>query len=256
MKRDTAFNELFIGVIRGLYLDQTITIDEFKDRNAELLKNKWIDTRHGSAGEKIYELFDEGTEGEIVKESLQEWLCDNRLQITSCISITLRNHDRSYAEWFRYIEDCSGPDELALYSLSRKHGIHTAVFNKSYVWMTLSEHIQRSDEEIFSLCAINLVFLGETTYGIIRKIHAPQVPTPVPKQGKPIRAATTPPTGKTGKTTCRSNTKQPTKCGRGRGRSRRRAAHTLSESREANYGISAQHTAVRSTNRIRHKLTI
>ena len=56
MKRDTAFNELFIGVIRGLYLDQTITIDEFKDRNAELLKNKWIDMRYGSAGEKIYEL--------------------------------------------------------------------------------------------------------------------------------------------------------------------------------------------------------
>ena len=74
MKRDTAFNELFIGVIRGLYLDQIITVDDFKDRNAELLKNKWIDTRHGTTGEKIYELFDENTEGEIVKECLQEWL--------------------------------------------------------------------------------------------------------------------------------------------------------------------------------------
>ena len=44
--------------------------------------------------------FDENNEGEIVKESLQEWLCDNRQQITSCILITLRNHERSYAEWF------------------------------------------------------------------------------------------------------------------------------------------------------------
>ena len=98
MRRDMAFNELFIDVIRGLYLDQTITVDEFKDRNAELLKNRWIDTRHGSKGEKIYELFDANTEGEIVKESLQEWLCDNRQQITTCILITLRNHERSYAE--------------------------------------------------------------------------------------------------------------------------------------------------------------
>ena len=247
MKRDTAFNELFIGVICGLYLDQIITVDEFKDRNVELLKNKWIDMRHGSSGEKIYELFDEDTEGEIVKESLQEWLCDNRHQITSCILITLHNHERSYAEWFRYIEDRSGPDELALYSLSRKYGIHTAVFNKSYVWTTLSEHILCSDEEIFSLCGINLVFLGETTYGIIRKIRAPQVPTPVSKQGKPNRTATTPTTGKTGKTTCRSNTRQPTKCGRDRGRNRGRAAHTLSESHEANYGISTQNKLVLST---------
>ena len=254
MKRDTAFNELFIGIIRGLYLDQTITLDEFKDRNAELLKNKWIDTHHGSAGEKIYELFDEETEGEIVKESLQEWLCDNRLQITNCISITLRNHERTYAEWFRYIEERSGPDELALYSLSRKYGIHTAVFNKSYVWTTLSEHIHRTDEEIFSLCGINLVFLGETTYGIIRKIRAPQVLPSVPKQGKPNHATTTPSTGKTGKTTCRSNTKQPTKRGRGRGRSRGRAAHTLSESRAANYGISAQHSTVLSTKRARAQI--
>ena len=248
MKRDTVFNELFIDVIRGLYLDQMITVDEFKDCNAELLKNKWIDTRHGSSGEKIYELFDENTEGEIVKESLQEWLCDNRQKITSCISITLRNHERSYAEWFRYIEDRSGPNELALYSLSRKYGLHTAVFNKSYVWTTLSEHIHRSDEEIFSLCGVNLVFLGETTYGIIRKIHLPQLPIPVPTQGKSNR---TPPTGKTGKTTCRSNTKQPTKSGRGRGRNRGRAAHTLSESRAANYGISAHNTTILNTKRTR-----
>ena len=110
MKRDTAFNELFIGVIRGLYLDQTITLEEFKDRNSELLKNKWIDIRHGSTGVKIYELFDEETEGEIIKESLQEWLCDNRHEITNCISITLRNHERTYADWFRYIEERSGPD--------------------------------------------------------------------------------------------------------------------------------------------------
>ena len=185
MKRDTAFNELFTTSTHGLYLDQVISIDEFKNRNAELLKNKWIDTRHGSNGEKIYELFDENTEGEIVKESLQEWLCDNRQQITSNTSITLHNHKRSYAEWFQYIEDRSGPDELASYSLSHKYGIHTAVYNKSYVWTMLAEHIHRSDEEIFSLCGVNLVFPGETTYGIIRKFCAPQMQTPAQNQGNP-----------------------------------------------------------------------
>ena len=254
LKRDTAFNELFIDVICGLYLDQTITLDEFKDRNAELLKNKWIDTRHGTAGEKIYELYDDSIEGEIVKESLQEWLCDNRHQITSCISITLRNHERSYAEWFRYIEDHSGPDELALYSLSRKYGIHTAVFNKSYVWTTLADHIRRTDEEILSLCGVNLVFLDETTYGIIRKIRVPHGPSTAITPGKPSRANTTPTSGKTGKTTCRSSGKQTTNRGRGRGRSRGRATRTLSESREVNFGISAQKTPVLGTKRTRPQI--
>ena len=125
------------------------------------------------------------------------------------------------------------------------------MFNKSYVWTTLANHIQCSDEEIFSLCGVNLVFLGETTYGIIRKIRVPQVSMPVSNQNKPSRASISPPTGKIGKTTCRSNTKQPTKCGRGAGRCRGRATHTLSESREVNYGIPAQHTAVQSTNQSR-----
>ena len=71
--------------------------------------------------------------GEIIKESLQEWLCDNRHEITQCIGIALRNHERTYAEWFKYVDDKSGPDELALYCLSRKHGVHMTIFNKSYV---------------------------------------------------------------------------------------------------------------------------
>ena len=87
------------------------------------MKNRWIDTSHGTKGEKIYELYNPEVNGEIVKESLQEWLCDHRHEITQSIGIALRNHEMSFAEWFRYINDQSEPDELALYSLSCKHGI-------------------------------------------------------------------------------------------------------------------------------------
>ena len=74
--------------------------------------------RHGDDGGKIYELFDKNMDGELIKESLQEWMCDNRLKITSCVSTALHNHEQSYAEWFKYVDDCSGSDELALYCLS------------------------------------------------------------------------------------------------------------------------------------------
>ena len=159
-KHDMAFNELFIKPIHGLYIDNALSVEEFKERNAALMKNHWIDTRHGESGEKIYELYNREQEGEIVKESLQEWICDNRNEITQCIGIALRNHEQTFAEWFKYVDDRSGPDELAIYGLSRQHGVHTAIFNKSYVWTTLADHVLRSDEEILGLCGVNLVFLG------------------------------------------------------------------------------------------------
>ena len=88
-----AFNKLFIKPIRGLYIDHALSVEEFKEKNAALMKNHWIDTRHGESGEPIYELYNREQDGEIVKESLQEWLCDNRNEITQCIGITLRNHE-------------------------------------------------------------------------------------------------------------------------------------------------------------------
>ena len=210
---------------------------EFKERNAGLMKNRWIETVSSDKGEKIYELFDPNGDGEIIKEALQGWLCDNRLEITNCISIALGNHERSYAEWFKFVDDKSGPDELALYSLSRKYGIHTSVHNKGYVWTTLVNHMTRSDDEIYQLSGVNLIYLDETTYGIIREIRAPQPdaiqPTPKP-QGRTAK--------KTGKVTCRGSS-----CGHKTNNSNNNSktsggctmrTHSLSESRLMNYGIT------------------
>ena len=237
-KRDTAFNELFIKPIHGLYLDHTITVNEFKDGNASLMKNWWIDTQHGSTGEKIYELYDPEQEGELIKESFQEWLCDNRNEITQYIGIALKNHEKSYAEWFRYVDSCSGPDELALYGLSRKHGVQTAIFNKSYVWTTLADHVLRSDEEIASLCSVNLLFLDETTYGIIRKIRAPN-----PADAELKTPSTVKTRQKSSKKTCRDTTRSTTSNKTDQKPKqtsvRRKRSRTLSESQQVMFGIQA-----------------
>ena len=201
-KYDTANSEQFITPVRGLYPEHSISVEEFKARNAGLLKNRWIETVPVNKGEKIYELYEPGTDGELVKESVQEWLCDNRHQINECISIALRNHEQSYAEWFKYIEEKSGPDELALYSLSRKFGVHTSVYNRSYVWTTLMKHTTRTDEEIFVLSGINLVYLGPTWYGIIRDIRTPQPELIVIKPITPSNQSK-----RISKTTCRDNTR-------------------------------------------------
>ena len=252
-KYDGVHGERFIVPICGLYLENRISVEEFKERNAGLMKNRWIETVSSDKGEKIYELFDPNGDGEIIKEALQEWLCDNRLEITNCISIALRNHERSYAEWFKYVDDKSGPDELALYSLSRKYGIHTSVYNKSYVWTTLMNHMTRSDDEIYRLSGVNLIYLDETTYGIIREIRAPQ-PDAIQLTPKP-RGRTT---KKTGKVTCRDNSH-----GRKTSNSNNNSktsggctvrTHSLSESRLTNYGITPTSVNTHSVRSSRRKI--
>ena len=255
-KYDGVHGEHFIVPIRGLYLDHKISVNEFKDPNTGLMKNKWIETVSSDNGDKIYELFDPDSDGELIKEALQEWLCDNRLEITTCISIALRNHERSYAEWFKYVDDKSGPDELALYSLSRKYGVHTSIYNKSYVWTTLMNHMTRSDDEIYRLNGVNLVYLNETTYGIIREIHPPQLDTvdttkPIPKpRGRASK--------KIKKVTCRdsSHGRKPDSSissSKSSG-SRDRKAQSLSESRCANYGITPSNANTRSVRSSHRKI--
>ena len=205
------------------------------------MKNHWIDTTHSSKGEKIYEMFDPDSDGEIVKESMQEWLCDNRHQITECIRIVLRNHEFTYAEWFKYVNAQSGPDELALYSLSRKYHIHTSVYNKSYVWTNLMNHVSRTDEEIFKLSGVNLVYLGPTVYGIIHEIWAPQPGTVVLKPGPSTNLSKC-----SGKTTCRDSSHSGGRKYSNKARRNTEAQRvtnkdrpkTLSEKWRANYGIS------------------
>ena len=103
LKRDKTFNELFIRPIRGLYQEQEITVEEFKDRH-ESIMIRWMDTSHSMKGDKIYGMFDPTVDSDITKENLQEWLCDNRFEVTECISIALHNHERTYSEWFRYVD--------------------------------------------------------------------------------------------------------------------------------------------------------
>ena len=223
---------------------------EFKERNAGILTNRWVDTSHGAKGDKIYGMFDPSTDPEIVKENLQEWLCDHRMEVTECISIALRNHERTYCEWFQYVDSCLSPDELALYCLSRKHGIHTLVLNKSYIWTTFSNHLVRSDDEIIELCGVNLVFLGPACYDILRKIRRPVLQSSS-NNTTSTSTSTITPTMRRQKTTCHEGgatgrKKRERSLMQGRGKhpsvltlTSRKRPQTLSESHSQTYGITA-----------------
>ena len=123
--------------------------------------------------------------------------------------------------------------------------MHTAIFNKSYVWTTLADHVLRSDKEIISLCGVNLVFLDQTMYGIIRKIRVPNPDENVHKTPSNITSHKKPAKKTCWDNTQGKNTKQTEQKAK-QNPTRGKRSRTLSESRHVTFGISAPPTVTRS----------
>ena len=134
--------------------------------------------------------------------------------------------------------------------MARKYGIHTSIYNKGYVWTTLMNNMTWSDDEIYQLSGVNLIYLDETTYGIFREVGAPQPdatkPTPKP------RGCTA---KKTGKVTCRDSFRgrKPSSSNNISSGSCGMRTQLLSEFRRTNYGITPTNVSTRSVRSSRHK---
>ena len=118
-------------------------------------------------------------------------------------------------------------------------------------------HISRTDEKIFKLSGINLVYLGPTVYGIICEICVPQPGTVVLKPGPPTNLSK-----HTGKTMCRDSfcsgghkysniARHNTQEQRGTNKDRPK---TLSKKRRVNYGISDTNITTRKVRISRHPI--
>ena len=59
----------------------------------------------------VYEMFGDGEDGELVREKVQTWICDNRMDVTSAVSTTLRAKKVTFGDWFRSSEENRSPDE-------------------------------------------------------------------------------------------------------------------------------------------------
>ena len=159
----------FIRPIRCLYNDYAMTMDKFKEEHGVLLANYELEDLGDDAGYKLYSEFSKDNDGELARELVQTWICDNHLEVTNCIRIALDNCKQSFCNWFRDSEQYPSPDKLLLYCLGKQNNLHISIFNSKYVWSTLSKHIRYDYFEIVEHSHIIFVFLGERHYAIFRK---------------------------------------------------------------------------------------
>ena len=164
--------EKFIRPIRNLYTDYATTMDQFKHDNGVLLTNYDLENLGNDKDYKLYAEFSAENDGELAKELMQTWICDNRLDVTNCIRIALTNHKQPFCNWYRNNEKYTSPDELMLYCLGKQTNKHVSIFNNKYVWSTLANHIRYDYFEIVQHSHVILVMLGERHYAIFRKKKA------------------------------------------------------------------------------------
>ena len=238
--------EKFIKPIRGLYKEYVTTIDKFLTKNEEMMENRIIISDSIRDGFLVYEMFGDGEEGEIIREKVQTWICDNRMDVTNAVSTTLRTKKVTFGDWFRSSEQNRSPDELIVYCLAKMSKRHTVIFNDSFPWSTLLNHMSYSDSEIVERSSVLLIYVGVSNYAIIQP--KPKIPYNIGKPACSNKSKKATKKRTLAKTICRlgkrTATSQNTQPIRLKSRSR-----TLSEQRHERYGIGNVSPVVRSRTR-------
>ena len=237
--------EKFIRPIWCLYSDYVMTIDKFKDEHGVLLNNYELEDLGDDAEYKLYAEFSKDGDGELARELVQTWICDNRLEITNCIRIALNNRKQAFCDWFRYSEQYTSPDELLLYCLGKQNRLHVSIFNTKYVWSTLANHIGYDYFEILEHSQIILVFLGERHYAIFRKKGNPVHDESSSKSNKTSHGRSRG-RGRSGNT--RTTTKKKTVCRSSNKKSQSvspvgKRSQTLKSARKEHFGIGSKSLA-------------
>ena len=122
----------------------------------------------------------DGEEGEVVKEQVQTWICDNQLDVTRVVSTTLHAKEISFGTWFRLSKENRSPDELVVYCLSKMTSKHTVILNKSFAWSTLRNYMSYSDVEIMQRSSVVLIYVDMGKYAILKPSWTVKTPEASP----------------------------------------------------------------------------
>ena len=92
----------------------------------------------------------------------------------------------TFEEWEHMMQkDNCMCDELMIFMLSRMHYCHTMIYTANRVWCTIHNIDGMDNSEIHSKCDLHLVYLGNNTYGELKR--KPMTPTlPSSLQALPI----------------------------------------------------------------------
>ena len=235
--------ERFIKPIRGLYKEYVTTIDDFMINHEEMMEDRIIVSDSIRDGFLVYEMFGDGEDGEQVRENVQTWICDNRMEVTSAVSTTLRAKKVTFGEWFRSSENDRSPDELIVYCLAKMSNRHTVIFNKSFCWSTLRNYMSYTDSEIVDRSSVLLIYVGVSKYAIIQA--KPKIPYDIGKPPNSKKRGRTTKKTTPKKRTCRSNKQKPTE----KPKNTKSSGRTLSEQRLNKFGIGSTVTTTNSRTR-------
>ena len=184
----------YVEYVRYLNNRDAVSITQFYQ--SELGKYFWIDVRRCFNVERlnpnhVLEMFSvfSSMEASVLRETALKLMKSEVPFWKHASSVVMQMNFITYEEWCAAMEheNCMC-DEFMIYVLSRLHYRHTLVYTANRLWCTmkLSEELDRS--ELHSKCDLHLVYLGNNTYGELkRKPTTPAPPTslkPLPVKSK------------------------------------------------------------------------
>ena len=185
--------EPFTKVVCLLHDTRTVSTENFRKKHPELMKHHWLDSTVLLSPNKskptclgLFEIFGKlcSVNAVDMKEQLIDWICDNRVDLANCMSITLNQSKQTLTGWLQQItmNDEFVPDELTLYCLARFTGHHVLVYTNDFCWSTLLNQFRLSEDALYERSKVKLVYVGHHMFTELKDIHLPR-PTPsVPAQ--------------------------------------------------------------------------
>ena len=124
-----AVTEPFTKVVCKLHDSRIVSVKNFKIKKAELMKSHWINSTLLLISDKkkptttgIFEVFANkaGLNATDLKETLIDWMCDKRTELSNCMAIALNQSKLSFTEWLQKItlSESFILDDLMIYCLS------------------------------------------------------------------------------------------------------------------------------------------
>ena len=168
-----------------------VTDDDF---NAGMLQaNYWIDKRkcytsRGINTDHLFELFGlfSDQDGWSVQKEMVEHVYMEQDLYETVRRVVLNMCGCTLEDWITELQDPDNSlDELMLYCLSRTYNCHTLVVCKNRYWSTLEIEDSITEAELFNQCQIQLVYLGNGTFGELkRKPYTQNLDNPVTSEQK------------------------------------------------------------------------
>ena len=170
----------FISESDALSVDEYMQCELAREYTLDTSKITWGGELNNNHVFETYSEFSATKDSVKLRMEMLTFVSDNATKYGRYCYPLLKMHDLDLMSWTAAITYFgNSADTLCLYALSDMLGVHTCVITKNRPWTTIDPSYNGTLDDIMDLCQVNLVYLGNKTFGRLFKKQSVQQPSHV-----------------------------------------------------------------------------